>query len=138
VSPRDWRGRVQDILDAIAEIQAFTHGMDFDSFRSDAKTVRAVELDLIVIGEATSQVPDEIEERYPQIPWPLMRNAKPAGACVFLGGRAPVMGHRAKRSTRLVLRTAIDPALRGWPKWLEKWSAARMRGGITMLPLLSM
>ena len=73
MSPRDWCGRVQDILDAIAEIQAFTHGLDFDAFRSDAKTVRAVELNLIVIGEASSQVPDEIEERHPQIPWPMMR-----------------------------------------------------------------
>ena len=73
MSPRDWRERVQDILDAIAEIQAFTHGMNFDSFSSDAKTLKAVELNLIVIGEAANQIPDGVEEAYPQIPWPLMR-----------------------------------------------------------------
>jgi len=66
VSPRDWKERVEDILDAIAEIQAFTHGMDFDAFRADAKTVKAVELDFIVIGEAASQIPDEVEEKYPK------------------------------------------------------------------------
>jgi uncharacterized protein with HEPN domain len=42
VSPRDWKERVQDILEAIAEIQAFTRGMDFDTFRADAKTLKAV------------------------------------------------------------------------------------------------
>ncbi len=73
MSPRDWRERVQDILDAIAEIQTFTHGMDFDAFCADAKTLKAVELDFIVIGEAASQIPDDVEEAYPQVPWSLMR-----------------------------------------------------------------
>jgi uncharacterized protein with HEPN domain len=86
VSPRDWRERIQDILDAIDEIQAFTRGMDFDTFAADAKTVKAVELDLIVIGEAATQIPDHVEEEYPQIAWGLMRNAQPSGACVLFSG----------------------------------------------------
>ena len=52
-------------------------GMDFEAFRSDIKTVKAVELDLIVIGEAANQIPDCIQEENPQIPWTLicaMRN----------------------------------------------------------------
>jgi uncharacterized protein with HEPN domain len=73
VSPKDWKGRIRDILDAITEIKAFTHGMDFGKFSADAKTVRAVELDLIIIGEATNQIPDFILEQNPQIPWALMR-----------------------------------------------------------------
>jgi uncharacterized protein with HEPN domain len=73
VSPRDWKERIRDILDAIDEIQAFTRGMDFDTFAADAKTVKAVELDLIVIGEAATQIPDHVEVEYPQIPWGLMR-----------------------------------------------------------------
>ena len=68
MSPRDWQERVQDILEAIAEIQAFTRGMDFDTFRADAKTLKAVELDFIVIGEAANQIPDEVEETYPKSP----------------------------------------------------------------------
>jgi len=73
VSPRDWKNRVHDILDAIAEIHAFTRGMDFDTFRADAKTLKAVELDFIVIGEAANQIPDDVEEAYPEVPWSLMR-----------------------------------------------------------------
>jgi uncharacterized protein with HEPN domain len=72
VSPRDWEERIQDILEAINEIQTFTNGMDFEAFSSDIKTVKAVELDLIVIGEAANQIPDCIQEENPQIPWTLM------------------------------------------------------------------
>ena len=73
MSPRGWQARVVDILDAIAEIQMFTTDMDFASFQRDAKTQRAVELNFIIIGEAAAQIPDEIEEQNPQIPWHLMR-----------------------------------------------------------------
>ena len=73
MSPRDWRDRIRDILDAIAEIQKFTRGMDFETFKVDDKSIRAVEMNFIIIGEAASQIPEEIEEKYPAIPWHLMR-----------------------------------------------------------------
>jgi len=73
VSPRDWKDRIRDILDAIAEIQKFTRGMDFESFRKDDKTIRSVEMNFIIIGEAANQIPDEIEEKHTEIPWSLMR-----------------------------------------------------------------
>jgi len=73
MSPRVWVEWLRDILDAITEIQAFIVGMDYESFKNDAKTVRAVELDFIVIGEAANQLPSEIVDNYPEIPWSLMR-----------------------------------------------------------------
>lgn len=73
MSFRDWKDRVQDILDAIAEIQTFTRGMDYQAFANDVKTLKAVELDFIVIGEAANQIPDEVEDANQQVPWLLMR-----------------------------------------------------------------
>lgn len=73
MSPRIWQDRLRDILDAIAEIQKFTHGMEYASFRDDDKSVRAVEMNFIIIGEAANQIPNEVEEQYPEIPWHLMR-----------------------------------------------------------------
>lgn len=73
MSPRDWRDRIRDILDAIAEIQSFTHDMDFETFKKDDKSIRAVEMNFIIIGEAASQIPEAIEERFAEIPWSLMR-----------------------------------------------------------------
>ena len=73
MSPRDWRDRVRDILDAIFEIQRFVHGMDYETFRNDDKSIRAVEMNFIIIGEAANQIPEEIEEKHSTIPWGLMR-----------------------------------------------------------------
>jgi uncharacterized protein with HEPN domain len=49
VSPRNWLERIHDILDAITEIQTFIHEMEFSTFESDARTIRAVELDFIIL-----------------------------------------------------------------------------------------
>lgn len=73
MSRRDWQDRIRDILDAIAEIQKFTHGMAYEVFCEDDKSIRAVEMNFIIIGEAANQIPEEIEEKYPEIPWSLMR-----------------------------------------------------------------
>jgi len=47
--------------------------MNYESFAADARTIRAVELDFIVIGEAANQLPGDIEARYPEIPWHLLQ-----------------------------------------------------------------
>jgi uncharacterized protein with HEPN domain len=46
---------------------------ELESFRKDDKSIRAVEMNFIIIGEAANQIPEEIEEKYPAIPWSLMR-----------------------------------------------------------------
>ena len=73
MSPRGWQDRIRDILSAIAEIQKFTAGMDFESFKEDDKSIRAVEMNFIIIGEAANQIPEEVEEAHTSIPWSLMR-----------------------------------------------------------------
>ena len=73
MSPRNWRDRIRDILDAIAEIQRFTQDMDYEAFKRDDKSIRAVEMNFIIIGEAANQIPEEVEVKYLLIPWGLMR-----------------------------------------------------------------
>lgn len=57
------------MLDAIAEIQDFTNGLDLGGFTSDAKTLRAVEYNFVILGEAAGKVPDEIRARYSNASW---------------------------------------------------------------------
>jgi uncharacterized protein with HEPN domain len=49
------------ILDAATMIQEFTHGMDFEAFRQDPKTIAAVERKLQIISEAAIRLGDEAE-----------------------------------------------------------------------------
>ena len=57
MSPRGWQDRILDILDAIAEFETFTRGMDYEAFQEDDKSVRAVAMNFIVIGKAANQIP---------------------------------------------------------------------------------
>ena len=91
MSPRDWKDRIRDILDAIAEILKFTRGMDFESFRKDDKTIRSVEMNFIIIGEAANQIPDEIEEKHTEIPWSLMRAMRNRIVHVYFKGDEKLM-----------------------------------------------
>ena len=76
MSPRSWRERIEDILEAIAEIQEFTRAMSFERFRDDPKTLKAVALDFVVIGEAAVHVPDDVAAAHPDIAWSLMRGVR--------------------------------------------------------------
>ena len=71
--PREWRLRVQDILEAIASIRQFTAGLTFETFTADEKTVAAVAYYFTVIGEAARHVPAAVQRRHAQIPWASMR-----------------------------------------------------------------
>ena len=73
---RDWRFRINDILEAIEKIERYTKGMDFDSWQSDEKTVDAVIRNIEVIGEASSHLPNEVLKQYDDIPWSLMKGIK--------------------------------------------------------------
>lgn len=73
---RNWQNRVQDILNAITEIEHFVDGMTFDDFQADAKTVRAVLYDMAIIGEAIRAVPSDVEVSHPEIPWDDVRGMR--------------------------------------------------------------
>ncbi len=66
---RDYKLFRKDIVDAIESIEEFVAGMSYEEFKNDDKTVSAVVRKLEIIGEATKNIPDEIKERYPNLPW---------------------------------------------------------------------
>ncbi len=66
---RDYRLHLKDILGAMESIEEFVEGMDFKEFAEDDKTSSAVVRKFEIIGEATKHIPEEIKQKYPQIPW---------------------------------------------------------------------
>ena len=76
MSPRNWRVRIHDILNAIKAIESYAKGMEFEDFASDQKTVDAVIRNLVIIGEAATNVPEEIILDHPSIPWQEMKGIR--------------------------------------------------------------
>lgn len=53
-------------------IEVFLGDMSFDELEDDDKTSSAVIRKFEIIGEATKQLPNELKEKYPEIPWKSM------------------------------------------------------------------
>jgi len=60
---------LQDILDAITEINLFINGISYEAFESNREKTLAVVKLLEIIGEAVKKIPSERREQYPDIPW---------------------------------------------------------------------
>jgi uncharacterized protein with HEPN domain len=60
---------LQDILESIDQIAQFTSGMDIEAFRSDPRTMAAVERKLQIISEAAVRLGERAEEMCPGLPW---------------------------------------------------------------------
>lgn len=57
------------ILAGIESIQEFVAGMKFEEFEKDNKTIRAVEREFEIIGEAVKKIPNSLILEYPEISW---------------------------------------------------------------------
>ena len=111
MSPRSWLERIQDILDAIDEIQSFTKGIDFENFKHDTRTIRAVELDFIIIGEAANAIPNEIIEQNTHIPWAMMKAMRNRLVHVYFSVAPMVLWETIKQDlppVKILLQQLID------------------------------
>lgn len=60
---------IEDILNAMLDIQEFVAEYSYDQFSNDRKTQYAVIRAIEIIGEASKNLPLEVREKYRDIPW---------------------------------------------------------------------
>ena len=90
---RNWKMRVQDILDCIEKIGAYTNNMTVEQFRADDKTVDAVIRNFEIIGEAAGRIPLEIQGKYPELGWLEMRGMRNIMAHEYFGVSLSIVWH---------------------------------------------
>jgi len=69
---REYKLFIQDILQAIKDIDEFTSNMDFEEFCKDEKTKSAVVWQIHIIGEASKNISKSISDKYKEVPWKYM------------------------------------------------------------------
>jgi uncharacterized protein with HEPN domain len=65
---RDWKFRIEDILEAIDDISRLTGGLSYQDLCANTTTLKAILYNMTVIGEASRRVPHDITMRYPEVP----------------------------------------------------------------------
>lgn len=83
--PREWRVRVNDIVEAAERALGYVQGLTFDQFASDPRTVDAVSYAIVVIGEAAKAIPETVTRAAPEIPWADVRGMRNRIAHEYFG-----------------------------------------------------
>jgi len=76
MTPKDYRDYIQDILDAISDVDDFIGTMRFEDFLKDKKTVNAVLKSIEIMGEASKRIPQNLRDKYPAVPWKRMAGVR--------------------------------------------------------------
>jgi|CZCB01.1.fsa_nt_gi uncharacterized protein with HEPN domain len=63
---------LEDIIHCIEKIEQYTEKLSYEEFTKNSLVIDAVIRNLEVIGEATRNVPEEITQHYPDVPWKSM------------------------------------------------------------------
>ena len=66
---RDYKVYLEDILEAIHKIRAYTAGLSLPTFTADSKTFDAVVRNLEIIGEAAKGLPEPVRVRHAEVNW---------------------------------------------------------------------
>ena len=69
---RDYKLRIQDILESIVAIESYITNKNEDDFYNNRLIQDAVIRRLEIIGEATKNIPEKVRTKYPDIPWKKM------------------------------------------------------------------
>ena len=66
---REWRFYLDDMIGFAEKVIAYTDGLDQEHFVASGLNYDATLRNLELIGEAATNIPEEVRKQYPQIPW---------------------------------------------------------------------
>jgi uncharacterized protein with HEPN domain len=67
--PRDFKLYLRDIVHAIDRIQTILENLDETAFKGNDVGVDGILFNLMTIGEAVKNIPDEVQNRIPEARW---------------------------------------------------------------------
>lgn len=69
MSKRDWKILFEDIIGSIKKIEEYIKDISFEDFSVSTIIIDAVVRNIEIIGEASKNIPQEIQNKFTDIPW---------------------------------------------------------------------
>jgi len=82
---RDVRLFIEDMVMRSERIQAISTQFSEAQFFADALAYEATLRNIEILGEAAKNIPEDIQQRYPEIPWRLIARTRDVLAHVYFG-----------------------------------------------------
>ena len=102
---------LDDILEAIGNIEEDTAGISYEDFVADRRRRDAVIRNFQVIGEAIKNLPDDLKGSYPETDWKKIAGFRDVLTHVYFGIKPTILWDNAinnlpdlKKEIRLILR----------------------------------
>jgi uncharacterized protein with HEPN domain len=76
MSKREWKLLFEDIIECINKIEEYTTDLTFDDFEESNLVTDAVVRNIEIIGEASKNIPTEIQQSFSDIPWQKLRGIR--------------------------------------------------------------
>ncbi len=108
--PREWRTRLDDMVQAAERALGYVQGLTHEQFAADRKTVDAVSYAIVVIGEAANALKDVGPTLAPEIPWTDIRGMRNKVAHEYFGVDVKVLWETVREdlpSLLTVLRAVL-------------------------------
>jgi uncharacterized protein with HEPN domain len=86
------------MLKAISSIEEQMSGLGFEEFVQNETIAKAVLYDFLVIGEAAINIPNEVQSRYPAIPWRLMSDMRNVVAHEYFQVNLKIIWNTARKN----------------------------------------
>lgn len=68
MSKREWEILFKDIIESINKIKEYTKGFSFEDFAVSSQVIDAVVRNIEIIGEASKNIPLEIQNKFKDVP----------------------------------------------------------------------